>query len=332
MEQIDIDIKTLTPIHTGNIDPAESSIRATGLMGGLRWWYGLIYRTLNHKICDNPKEDKNPEKLCGRCALFGNTAQRRKFDLLIEDNAVVTCSDVIRVEKKRGGRGWHLPQGRMGEFKLRISGNSDATKEIILLFLFLERYGTLGAKPQLGFGRFRITNRDVLRKYVSVSQITLGNEIIKKPNLIDSRFYTITFDESPFTEKLKEDMKTPQAVKDELTVKELAPVSPLVKEYLRFGPHKQNTKSFILGKKKQRARIASSWAYRDDSSWRIDVFAGPILGKYEERDWKLYNNILSNEMKWKKILGLQDESTISVSSTYIDSPTRMKSLLEGVLQ
>jgi CRISPR-associated protein Cmr1 len=336
MEQIDIDIRTLTPIHTGNIDPTESSIRTTGLMGGLRWWYGLIYRTLGHKICDDPKKDDKIENLCRRCFIFGNTIQRRKFDLvLIEDRTEVTCSGGIHMEKRGGGRGWHLPPGRMGDFKIKIQGDAQAVNEMICLILFLERFGTLGAKPQLGFGRFQILRSERLHRRVESFEIPLGSKSPKEPNLKGSTFYSITFSDSPFTKELIDAMKETRLfpkIKSELQSRQIAPISPLVKEHFRFNLPSGYSRSPILGQNKQRARIASSWAYRDGSSWRIDVFAGPILSKDKDVKWKRYNRFLSDKEKWEEILGFQNTSTLSISSTHIDSPLRMKSLLEEVLQ
>jgi CRISPR-associated protein Cmr1 len=332
MEQIDIDIKALTPIHTGNIGPTESSIRTTGLMGGLRWWYGLIYRTLGHKICDDPKKDDKIENLCKRCSIFGNTVQRRKFDFVLSDDRTEdTCSGGIRMTKQGGGRGWYLPQGRMGDFKIKIHGDAQAVNEMICLFLFLEKYGTLGAKPQLGFGRFQILESEGLRERVSSFEIPFGSESSKEPNLIGSTFYSIRFSESPFTPKLKAATRQSTKIISELESEQIAPVSSLVKEHLRF-PQGRYTKSFILGEKKQRARIASSWAYRNGSSWQLDVFAGPILKNDKDREWKQYNKILSDTNEWERILGFQNTPTLSVSIKHIDSSNSLKRIIEEVLQ
>ena len=53
----EIKIRTLTPLWTGDVDRECKSIKETGIIGSLRWWYEALVRGLGGYACD-PTSDR----------------------------------------------------------------------------------------------------------------------------------------------------------------------------------------------------------------------------------------------------------------------------------
>ena len=93
-----VKIRPLTPIWTGDADGKSTTLRETGIIGSLRWWYEALLRGLGGTACDptsdhrcqlSGKEKTERErisKMCPACYLFGCTGWARKFRLHILDN------------------------------------------------------------------------------------------------------------------------------------------------------------------------------------------------------------------------------------------------------
>jgi CRISPR-associated protein Cmr1 len=96
-----ISLATLTPIWTGNVDRDSPTLRETGIIGSLRWWYEGLHRGLGHYVCE-PVEGKGCQfdaeaykqaknrgveaaveaglrDVCPVCRLFGCTGWARRF-------------------------------------------------------------------------------------------------------------------------------------------------------------------------------------------------------------------------------------------------------------
>ncbi len=88
-------LKALTDIWTGDLSRQGNSLKPTGLVGSIRWWYEVLVRGLGGKACDPtvngvrcPGESKDlhkPGHHCVVCELFGYTGWARKFRLKIMD-------------------------------------------------------------------------------------------------------------------------------------------------------------------------------------------------------------------------------------------------------
>ncbi len=106
----------------------------------------------------DPKKPDPPEKqLCATCYLFGCTGWARRFRLQVVSDDTQPAwrgAATLNIRPPDRNRGWFLPPGKMGKLALRIEG--EGTAALASLFLFLERRGNLGAKPQLGYGLFEI--------------------------------------------------------------------------------------------------------------------------------------------------------------------------------
>src|SRR5438477_9479200 len=72
---MEIVLKTLTPIWTGNVDRNSELVKETGLVGSLRWWYGGIVRAM----CKDPSAGTSAiDKLFGN---GGDASRARQFIL-----------------------------------------------------------------------------------------------------------------------------------------------------------------------------------------------------------------------------------------------------------
>ena len=158
---MDFVVKAKTPIYTGDANRESRTIRETGIIGGLRWWYEALMRGKGRSICD-PTIDKNCE--CDACKLFGNTSGARKFRLRFEDfkpQNIQTGTINVKIDD---GTGWYLPEGKMGEFNLSINGlrgnQSLVEKRIPALLKLMENWGAIGAKNYIGYGVFDLNYKD----------------------------------------------------------------------------------------------------------------------------------------------------------------------------
>ncbi|RKZ28693.1 type III-B CRISPR module RAMP protein Cmr1 [bacterium] len=206
----DVKIKPLTPIWTGDENRKCKTLRETGVLGSLRWWYEVLIRGLGGSACDSTSDNRCPDKdgnHCDACELFGCTGWARKFRLEVEFNT--TIPEVwVGTRKKRGNK--YLKRNVAGFMAngaivlkfiplRKISSNEWAllnkTLEIIA------NYGGLGAKISQGNGVIEIVENNLPygdRKPESAILKKEGNTI-KSPNLNDFFFYK-------FHIKFKEDI------------------------------------------------------------------------------------------------------------------------------
>jgi len=79
-----VQIKALTPIWTGDANKKSSTLRETGILGSLRWWYEALIRGLKGTACDPTDTKCDGKNHCDACELFGCTGWARKFKLEVE--------------------------------------------------------------------------------------------------------------------------------------------------------------------------------------------------------------------------------------------------------
>lgn len=219
MEEFSVTIKPLTPIWTGDANGKNSTLRETGIIGSLRWWYEALIRGLGGYACDptkdstkenskctldykkfvkdikegkSTKEALDNRKICQACQLFGCTGWSRKFKL--EMNFNTTIPEI-----------WIGTRGR--DLKRNVSGfMSDGTITLIFVPLkeisedewrllnatlnIIENYGALGARISQGNGVIKIVkNRlpHVNEKIIQKFKNDYGDNNL--PNLKDFFFY-----------------------------------------------------------------------------------------------------------------------------------------------
>ncbi|MGC1119589.1 MAG: type III-B CRISPR module RAMP protein Cmr1 [Candidatus Methanofastidiosia archaeon] len=173
-----IQIKTLTPLWTGDVKGECNEVKETGIIGSLRWWYEALVRGLGGYACDptnsdckfNYKEYKRTGKIqdglrdmCDACYLFGCTGWSRRF-LLEIGNGNPVYKGTLKVKCDR--RGWYLKGGLYDSLNARILNTSqedrqDTVREdyraiVISLLEFISRWGAIGAKTQQGYGVFSL--------------------------------------------------------------------------------------------------------------------------------------------------------------------------------
>ncbi len=99
---MEVRVRTLTPIWTGDVDRKCSKIKETGIIGSLRWWYEALVRGLGGYACDPTSERRCEldqkrfqkairegksiqealnEQICPACQLFGCTGWSKRFRL-----------------------------------------------------------------------------------------------------------------------------------------------------------------------------------------------------------------------------------------------------------
>jgi CRISPR-associated protein Cmr1 len=175
---MDLNLTPLTPIWTGDAEGISGSLRITGLMGSLRWWFEGIVRALGRRACDPTEEacqyDPDPKKdpfhgLCPACWFFGATGWARRFRLTgsglhTSDWCILAAPEVARLHENWLRRVYKVPGSRVLwgdaltlQFTRHLPG-AEAPGDVDLDGVFcgllnaIARFGALAAKPQNGWG------------------------------------------------------------------------------------------------------------------------------------------------------------------------------------
>ena len=298
---MEIKLKTLTPIWTGGVETGQMErLHETGLIGSLRWWYEAIVRGLGGDACDPTTHAciYNPEKpdngLCDACQLFGATGWRRRFQVVVDDadlQETWSGGAVINVKPPDRNRGWYLSSGKMGTFYLRIVADERTQAQILALIQFIARWGSLGARPQLGYGLVEITDvKNPPSSTYSWDDIGHTQPAGSFPDLRVFTFFSLNFEpqEDSWWRNVRgigalvRDNRSPSAI-DGLTRHHIMPTTPALKNVLRYGqtwssgslPHQFF--GTLSGDQRIRSKIALSWAYQlpHSSTWQIRGWAYP---------------------------------------------------------
>lgn len=77
-----------TAIWTGDANGESGSLKHTGLLGSIRWWFEVVVRGLGGYACDPSNTKCQDKNHCVVCELFGCTGWARKFrfDVLGEND------------------------------------------------------------------------------------------------------------------------------------------------------------------------------------------------------------------------------------------------------
>lgn len=348
MKSLEISVQTLTPIWTGGVDGTTDCLHETGIIGSLRWWYEAIVRGLEGDACDPTKQkcefkkekhesaidqEKNEFRagLCDVCQVFGTTGWRRRFDLRVIQDETKPAWDSkmmpnLNIRPPERTRGWFLPAGQIGNFALDVRGDSKVIGSLASLFLFLEKWGALGAKSQLGYGVFKIVNRNEIQNCAQNWQ-KMGSEKGRSnlPDLRQFLFFSFRFNPSSDDwwrqvdglQRLLGDRKTAHIVSSQLAQKKMVPVSPVLKNQWRFKewqspyPAKRWLLGASTGDDRLRSKVAVSWAYRDGDVWIVRGWAW--MPEKEKREREVlehgleidsFERILRDESIWEKTLNL----------------------------
>jgi CRISPR-associated protein Cmr1 len=330
-------IKTLTPIITDGVERITDRLRETGIIGSLCWWYENIVCGLGGYACDPTKRCSYNEGLCDVCQLFGAIGWRRRFDLrIVRDKTRPAWNGAgfeISFPPPATPLGTFLPSGMIGNFAIKIRGDADVVGKVASLFLFLEKWGAIGARSDLGYGFFEITNRS------EVSECAKKWEIIGQSDIPDLRhwlFFKFRFKPSRVDwwtrvtglQRLLGNRDTALIV-SHLAKQGMVPVSPTINNQWRYVewnapfPNKQ----WLFGSEDsdqhsalyRKNRVSVSWAYREGGVWTVRGWASiPEVertnsGMYQHRqDVDTLERMLRDEAIWKRALGLDYSVPLSL--------------------
>ncbi|NLT45594.1 MAG: type III-B CRISPR module RAMP protein Cmr1 [Thermotogaceae bacterium] len=183
-EPITFKIKTLTPLWTGGSDGKMDRIHETGIIGSIRWWYEVIARGLGYYVCDptsdnrcklSGKERDTAErisKLCPACYLFGTTGWKRMFNLPVtidgkqpvRGNELFSQATTNSINKNWLSKVFEKNRDDMnyfGSLELRVLPRCDRNqieKQLKAVLSIMSNFGSLGAKPQFGYGLFELSD------------------------------------------------------------------------------------------------------------------------------------------------------------------------------
>jgi len=221
MEKFTVKIKPLTPIWTGGAERSSTTLRETGIIGSLRWWYEALIRGLGGDACDptdenlrcklnydkfykaikngTPIQEALNAQICQACQLFGCTGWARKFRLEIESSNITSVKEArIGTREKRGDR--YLKRSILGLMSndlitLRFIPSRDISKQewslLNIIFGIIANHGALGARTSQGNGVIKIFENGLPynNEELWVSDLKKSKNSGELPNLNNFFFY-----------------------------------------------------------------------------------------------------------------------------------------------
>lgn len=339
MREITVKIKTLTPIWTGDANKENTTLRETGIIGSLRWWYEALIRGLGGSACDPTNIKCDEKNHCDACELFGCSGWSRKFRLEVESKNVDTVPE-LRI----GTRERHLIGTREGYLKRKVAGFM-SYEAIILKFIplkeitsnewcllnktleIIEKYGALGAKTSQGCGLIEIVENNL--PYKDKEPEGKGNEnngvlpnlnyfffykfnIKFKENISDlitnKVFWTHASDHNNFSDKW-------DIWKKYWKDYNFLPIAFHIRDAIRHLESNTNKRHTIFGESRKGSRVFVSQGYRiDDKTVEVRIWGYAVeeIVKNEikkELKNKLKEKLFSKEKKYLEICTLTEEKT-----------------------
>jgi CRISPR-associated protein Cmr1 len=202
----------------------------------------------------------------------------------------------------------------------------------------MEAWGTLGARPQLGYGLFRITNPDAVPE--SFPWEAHGSSAIGSlPDLRTFIFFKLRFTPREATwwtqvSGIRELRSQPDlwSILERLAEHGMVPVAPAIKNYLRFelAWSSVSLKRWLFGTLEGNVRIRSkvslSWAYRLDhgDEWEIRGWVyvpQDATGRYaREEIAQTLQRALEHPQSWFRAIGLDAGYRYPAEVTIMPAP------------
>ncbi|MHA1149188.1 MAG: type III-B CRISPR module RAMP protein Cmr1 [Promethearchaeota archaeon] len=278
---MEIALKILTPIWTGDMDKTSTFIIENGLLGSIRWWAEAINRGFDYASCDPTNDnDRCPSrennKFCFSCFVFGATDRRRLFRLQVEGSDSLFQQYIPIIPNIRN-RGWYYPgSGVVGDIAIKIIPLNYVFKKeyIILPINIASQWGAIGAKTQLGYGVSNLSEIPDIRidKYFNsdlehnpIIREKIGNQN-QYPNLKYFFFAKFNFkvNSSDWWKEIDGIKNNPKLKKNDFEnlgkwiEHNTIPLYPAIKNWLRYGEGKnlwitdntyqdQRIANFLLG-------------------------------------------------------------------------------------
>lgn len=267
--------------------------------------------------------------------------------VVVEDRTRLTWEprdQALNIQPPKRTRGWYLMPGRVGTFTLRFEGENRDISMLACLLLWLEQYGSIGSRPQLGYGAFRIINRDELveksRKWKgAVSQNGIqkvkSNQTSDHPDLRHFLFFRYEFAPSKpgWWTKVPGVGRVGSRVQPLVSSWGMVPSTPALKNEWRFHRWQGNRRDKLnifgtLRPERKRGRISATWAYRENGKWVIHGWAWmPPENELAEQ----VQHILGNKSIWEKVFGVGGSLKTVPTGKWEDiSSGEVQKLLQGI--
>ncbi len=358
-----IAIQTRTPLWTGSLDRTMTRIHEAGILGSLRWWYEAIVRGLGGYACDpgehtcsfdaekyhrsqatEERQRLRDAGLCDACQVFGATGWKRRFRLEVTEDRTAPVwqprNKTINIRPPGRKRGWYLLPGRAGRLTLKIEGEEKAVAMLAALLLWLEKYGAIGARPQLGYGAFSLPEREAIREAAQkwewqvLENSPPDKDRKDQPDLRHFLFFHYAFAPSlpGWWTQVPGMGRAGAQIQPLVSQWQTAPTTPALKNEWRFNQWPQNsTQAEIFGTlhpERRRGRISATWAYSDNKQWTIHGWAW--MPQKNHLAQQLYG-ILSDANTWHTVLGVQGSLTTTPMNQWkVRSATETKDLLQNI--
>ncbi|WP_343426311.1 hypothetical protein [Candidatus Amarolinea dominans] len=223
--------------------------------------------------------------LCDACQLFGATGWRRRFQLRVEAQTQPAWEGGRSLNVRPYGRtrGWFLNPGHLGTIKINLTGDAQTLGQMLALFCFLERWGSLGARSQLGYGIFKITGiegTETPTKWNARGDAAVG----ALPDLRSFTFFRLRFvpREANWWAQVSglRELRSRRdlwPILEHLAAAGMAPVMPAIKNHLRYEQQWSSVTlppwlfGTLYGGERMRSKVALGWAFRleDAKTWEI---------------------------------------------------------------
>jgi len=265
-----VKIKPLTPIWTGDENRKNTTLRETGIIGSLRWWYEALVRGLGGSACDPTNTRCDGKNHCDACELFGCTGWTRKFilriDTLKENYAPFVIAKPPDSNKPyflgyydNTGDDYMKNGGLLGEHKLTFIAEQDKLHLIKLLSILATKWG-LGAGVQKGFGIAHIEDNI---QFSNVKILSGRNKTLSEyhnmplPRIDQFFFYRIPVTEESIPKirevvghdvyKTMKDLRTNQPLNNIFSTSFYIPTAPWVRKSIRRLFEDTILRHFMMG-------------------------------------------------------------------------------------
>ena len=211
MKEFTVKIKSLTPLWTGDADRKNTTLRETGIIGSLRWWYEALIRGLGGTACDPTDTKCEGKDHCDACELFGCTGWARKFRLEVkkinsetilqlielrevEDVEWSLLSKTLKIIASWGAIGGKIAEFKYGLIKIVQNDLERFSLDKAQLKKYLKKQGTSVENPNIT--RFVFINKDL--NYETTKKTKDELHFLKGQLCKAKRYFYKTFNGKPY--------------------------------------------------------------------------------------------------------------------------------------
>jgi len=187
---MEVKLRTLTPLWTGDVDQSCREVKETGIVGSLRWWYEALVRAYGERACDPTNSTCDGNNHCDACELFGCTGWSRKFRIELDSKLEPTQRLGIRTRSQP--RLFRYVSGLVEELDVRIIPirrlKDSEIHNLYKMLQLVHEYAALGAKTSQGNGVVDIKLSGFKCAPATGNVVKNDPSITGLPNLVDFFF------------------------------------------------------------------------------------------------------------------------------------------------